>query len=245
MPWNLSLEFLTILSISGIERDHLRIILAGCPVLQDLEYHCKDTGFDLDILSPEEDLSVVKGTLRRLCYSIAPKDFLKEIDILDEDYYPSWTALPVLKTLEIQRMLIYGPVEEYIYEAGQQPPADDEAFKMELTTPEDFMSRLPQTLVTLCIGRIVCWPAMYRDAVALAEAAPYRFPQLRNLHLEMNYAYRSLDGMADLVSIFAKARITCTVVPRRYTWDDLLFTASSLDSSAQINLVESPDCLEA
>ncbi|KAM0327098.1 hypothetical protein ACHAQA_006225 [Verticillium albo-atrum] len=116
MRWDLSLKYLTKLSLSGIERTHLRAILAGCPVLADLEYFCKDTGFDDDVLSPDEDLSVACSTLRRVCYSIATEDMGSshngELEILDEGYYPSWAALPALETLEVDRMLIYGPVEE-------------------------------------------------------------------------------------------------------------------------------------
>ncbi|RGP77361.1 ammonia transport outward 2 [Fusarium longipes] len=232
VSWNFSLEFLTKLSISGIERDHLRGILRGCPVLQDLEYHVDEANYDSDILSPEEDLSVVKGSLQRLCYSVLRNSFYEEIVILEEDYYPSWATLLALKTLEIPRLIIYGPVEEYDYEAGQENE-DQGAFKMELTTPEDFMSRLPQTVETLRIGCIFSWPAMYRDAVALAREAPIRFPHLRNLHLELDWPCIPQDENMHLVRIFAESRITCTVASCRQ--------GSSLDSSAQIKYIDSPD----
>ncbi|KIL87302.1 hypothetical protein FAVG1_09006 [Fusarium avenaceum] len=291
VPWDVSLKFLVKLSVSGIRRNHLRTILAGCPVLEDLEYFCQDTGFDDDILCPEEDLSVVRGTLRRLCYSIHPANINSgsepELDILDEDYYPSWAAMTALKILEIQRVLLYGTSQDNLgdeadqgqshdeqdqtetdFSSGQMThpdsnggtPEDDvgennqqplpaqrsqETLKMNMTAPEDFMSRLPQTLETLRIGRIVSWPAMYRDAVALAKAAPDRFPYLRRLYLEMHNVCPPQDEIAALVGIFTKTNITCLVRPGVDRKIGRSSHGFSLDSSVQINLLMSADDLGA
>ncbi|KAM0338999.1 hypothetical protein ACHAPU_011100 [Fusarium lateritium] len=251
VPWDISLEFLSKLSVSGIRRNHLRTILLGCPVLEDLEYCREDTGFDVDILCPEEDLSAVKGTLRRLCYSIHQDDLDRssenELEILDEDYYPSWTVMSGLKILEIQRLLLWGTADDVLgVEVGQDLNHDEheeveigptsevhlqdygqgsdqqtvvascsqETFKMQMTTPEYFMSRLPQSLETLCIGRIICWPAMYRDAAALARVATHRFPHLRQLILEVCGYWPSQGEIEDLICVFNNANITCQVLPR-------------------------------
>jgi hypothetical protein len=291
VPWDVSLEFLVKLSVSGIRRNHLRTILAGCPVLEDLEYYCQDTGFDEDILCPEEDLSVVRGTLRRLCYSIHRADLNSasepELDILDEDYYPSWAAMPALTILEIQRVLLYGTAQDNLGDEADQgqnhdeqdqtetgfssdqmtypesnggTPEDDdndndqqtlpaqrsrETLKMNMTAPEDFMSRLPQTLETLRIGRIVSWPAMYRDAAALAKAAPDRFPHLRRLYLEMHNVCPPQDEIAALVGIFTNTNITCLVLPGGESKTGRSSHGLSPDRSVQVNLLMSPDDLGA
>ncbi|GKT44460.1 uncharacterized protein ColSpa_04641 [Colletotrichum spaethianum] len=62
---------------------------------------------------------------------------------------------------------------------------DPELFKVRKTTPEDFLSRLPSSLKILHIGRITAWFAMYRDALALAEQDPFRFPQIWKVSLEV------------------------------------------------------------
>ncbi|GKU07804.1 unnamed protein product [Fusarium langsethiae] len=268
VSWDVSLELLTKLSLSGIRRNHLRIILAGCPFLQDLEYSCEIKDFDLDILCPEEDLSGVKGTLRRLCYSIHRVNFdgsfEPELALEDEDHYPSWTVMAALKKLEVQHSLLYGTVEENLAANGQVVyPAtnvgtledDDgdsdqqtlpvlssrEIYKMDSTTPEDFMSRLPPTLESLRIGEIVCWPAMYRDAVALAKVAPFRFPHLRKVDLEMRNIHPPEDEIASLIGTYSNANIICRVLLEGQGEIGGFSLGRSPGSSTLINLLTSPD----
>ncbi|EEY19242.1 predicted protein [Verticillium alfalfae VaMs.102] len=256
---DLSLAHLRRLSISGIERGHLRAVLAGCPVLEDLEYFCEDTGFEDDVLCPGQDLALVVKTLRRLCYSVIGREnsssINAELRILDEEHYPSWAGFPALHTLEIDRMLIYGPTEEADSDdddsdGGDTDSDDDEEAsnsdqeqhhtveqstwpstahepqdsqnpgprqtkkelrKMRQTTPEDFLSRLPPSLEMLRIGHITSWPAMYRDAVALADQAARRFPCLRTLRLEVVEMLPPQDEMTSLVSLFEVAGISCSI----------------------------------
>ncbi|RGP69674.1 ammonia transport outward 2 [Fusarium sporotrichioides] len=268
VSWDVSLELLTKLSLSGIRRNHLRTILAGCPFLEDLEYSCEDTGFDLDILCPEEDLAAVKGTLRRLCYSIHRANFdgtsEPELEMLDEDYYPSWTVMPALRTLEVQRALLYGPVEDktvvtdrvsYTATDGGTPENDDDdsdqqtlpfpssrkTCKMDMTTAEDFMSRLPPMLELLRIDDIICWPVMYRDAFALAKVAPFRFPHLRKLDLEMRHSCPPKDEIASLIGICSDANIVCRVLLEGQGGIERSFVGRSPGSATQINLLTSPE----
>ncbi|KAF3361120.1 hypothetical protein VdG1_00729 [Verticillium dahliae VDG1] len=260
VPWDLSLAHLRRLSISGIERGHLRAVLAGCPVLEDLEYFCEDTGFEDDVLCPGQDLALVVKTLRRLCYSVIGREnsssINAELRVFDEEHYPSWAGFPALQTLEIDRMLIYGPTEEADSDdddsdGGDSDSDDDEEAsnsdqeqhhhtaeesawpsaahepqdsqspgsrqtkkelrKMRKTTPEDFLSRLPPSLEMLRIGHITSWPAMYRDAVALADQAARRFPCLRTLRLEVVEMLPPQDEVTSLVSLFEVAGISCSV----------------------------------
>ncbi|KAM0276290.1 hypothetical protein ACHAQH_006920 [Verticillium albo-atrum] len=236
--WDVSLAHLRKLSINGIERGHLRAVLAGCPALEDLEYFCEDTGFEDDVLSPEEDLTLAASRLRRLCYSIAGGNFSSsinaELGILDEEYYPSWASFPSLVTLEIDRMLLYGPVKKGYYgnddEDDNETQADyepnnssqgsqtsisrqsrKESRKMRGTTPEDFLSRLPPSLETLRIGHITSWPAMYRDAVALADQAARRFSHLRRLQLEVIETLPAYGEAASLTRVLGDAGVSCSV----------------------------------
>ncbi|EGY15837.1 hypothetical protein VD0002_g7859 [Verticillium dahliae] len=260
VPWDLSLAHLRRLSISGIERGHLRAVLAGCPVLEDLEYFCEDTGFEDDVLCPGQDLALVVKTLRRLCYSVIGREnsssINAELRVFDEEHYPSWAGFPALQTLEIDRMLIYGPTEEADSDdddsdGGDSDSDDDEEAsnsdqeqhhhtaeestwpsaahepqdsqspgsrqtkkelrKMRKTTPEDFLSRLPPSLEMLRIGHITSWPAMHRDAVALADQAARRFPCLRTLRLEVVEMLPPQDEVTNLVSLFEVGGISCSV----------------------------------
>jgi hypothetical protein len=70
-PWDVPLAALRRLSLSGMEASQVATILAQCPLLEDLEYF-DDDGDQLvpDMLQPESHLGHVKGTLRRLCYSL-------------------------------------------------------------------------------------------------------------------------------------------------------------------------------
>lgn len=202
-------RYLTKLSVNDISYRALRNILRECPVLQDLEFHraCRN---EENLLSPEEDLASVKGTLRRLCYSALGENNeygINELDMHVGRIYPSWSCLPALEVFETERMLLYRSRDETTIQDIEREWASIEQsitrnlglvrkrrlqsierlhrIKMGGTVPEDFLSRLPPAVKTLRIGNVWSWDAMYRDALALAEKAPTRFPHLRELRLEV------------------------------------------------------------
>ncbi|KAF6798896.1 f-box domain protein [Colletotrichum sojae] len=210
--WDLTFRCLTRLSTDCISCEQLREILKECPVLEDLEYYGKFF-LEKDILSPEKHLPNVKQNLKRLCYSVLGDGSIGRIsyelrDMVHGYVYPSWVCLPALETLEIERILLYGsrcnlkeqddmeileddrhedPTDVWGFRPSSQNPRNAilSEIKMGKTTPEDFLSRLPPSIKMLRIGQISLWPAMYRDAIMLAEQAPTRFPNLQELRLEV------------------------------------------------------------
>lgn len=239
-------RFLTKLSVSDISCRSLSEVLKECPLLQDLEFY-RDFTYKENFLSPREDLASVKNTLRRLCYSVLGEKQMVlmnyELNVDSGRVYPSWTCLPALETFETDRLLLYRsrdiekecsngmvlasighwvPISFNIYLLKNKKLSSIESLhrdKMEETTPEDFLSRLPPSVKTLRIGQICSWPAMYRDAIALAENLPTRFPHLRELRLEVVAEARPPpeQEIRNLARLFSSVGVLFSVKsPRKY-----------------------------
>ena len=168
-------------------------------MLEDLEYY--DDVHEEDqwrVLNPERHLGHVRATLRRLCYSMVdtepwsqPSDgdgdagrAQRILDLTDIDLEAkmdmsglSFSSFPVLEQLELEQLLLYGPVFPTL-----DDPAEDRSSR--LTNPEDFLVKMPPSLRRLRVGCIIYWPTIYRDLLALAKQAS-RFPQLRTVDLEV------------------------------------------------------------
>ncbi|KAH6624702.1 hypothetical protein B0J18DRAFT_479205 [Chaetomium sp. MPI-SDFR-AT-0129] len=147
MLWDVELPRLKKLSISGDnigpEEGGLDF---GRPVL-DLEMH----------------LGTVKGTLKRLCYSAFPLTANLELEDIypwtigrqdessDDSFDPDWHQLEgfqagfslkdfsVLETLELEQLLLYGPVDEELEDAES-----DRTY--EAVTTDEFLSKFPPSL---------------------------------------------------------------------------------------------------
>ena len=95
----------------------------------------------------------------------------------EDDVGMSFSSFPVLEEVEVEQLLLCGPVFVALPEADQ-----DRAFR--LTTPEGFLARMPPMLRRLRIGCIIHWPMIFRDLLALAEQSS-RFPSLESVIIEV------------------------------------------------------------
>jgi hypothetical protein len=178
------------------------------------------------ILNPSQHLAHVQATLRRLCYSVRSSSL--ELASNHEDgnnvalhFYVSrydytiggprnaafaacpsglsLAAFPLLEELEIDQILLYGPIFRPSYS-----PMPTRGSCMRETTPEHFLSKLPRSLRRLHVSSVIYWPAMYRDLLALLEERE-RFPRLEQIVLQVYAAPDKEEGF-DLVDRFWDAR---------------------------------------
>ncbi|RGP68923.1 hypothetical protein FLONG3_7984 [Fusarium longipes] len=180
-PWDTGLSSLRRLSLHGLDPDNLAKILRRSPVLEDLEYFC-----DMDKYTVLQDthLAPVSRSLRRLCYtsttwehtSGGAQDIIEQVSTflrwdssLRGDV--SFVDFPRLEILEIEQLLLYGPVFDDEEERRKRFVA------MEDIGPEIFMASLPSSLRILHIGMVLSWPEMHRDLLGMAEKI-YRFQNL-------------------------------------------------------------------
>lgn len=178
-PWNTALMGLRRLSLHGLDPDNLGKIIRRSPVLEDVEYFCdmnKYTVLQHDHLLP------IRDTLRRLCYTSTTWEqaqgsaddvielvsgFLRWDPFLRGDM--SFSDFPRLEILEVEQLLLYGPVFDEDREENFALLHD--------VGPELFMSSIPPSLRVLHVGMVLAWPEMHRDLMGLASKL-YRFPHL-------------------------------------------------------------------
>ena len=195
-PWNLMLTNLRRLSLNDVTLDQLGPILNICPLLEDLEYFDDHHVLGLLHMIPERLLGHLRTTLRRFCYSVlptnAPEDdegtpfeelqgsqrwLFDHRDPVDEGY-PDFSAFPVLEELELEQLVLYGPV----FPTRRDPREDRSS---QITTPDRLFRKLPPSLQRLRIGYVAYWPTVYRDLLALAEEPSRRFSRLQAITLEV------------------------------------------------------------
>lgn len=182
-PWHTSLPKLRKLSLSGQEPDILSEILMCCPVLEEFYY------FQVvaeDEILRQEQLDLVSSTVQRLSYEIGESSRRTQIDevwmalrhsledtigLEAPDFDLSFAHFPKLQYLKIQQVFLYCP---YI---------DWEVQEFEIDDCQKFLGKLPSTLRVLDIDTVISWSDMYRDLMALSEAAE-RFPNLIFVRLE-------------------------------------------------------------
>ncbi|KAK3304982.1 uncharacterized protein B0T15DRAFT_502189 [Chaetomium strumarium] len=240
LPWDVELPRLRKLSISGenIGVEEAEAIVRHSTVFEDLELFQGGVTFGRPVLDPERHLGTAKETLKRLCYSAFPiKARLTQDDVCegeeydgtdeddDEDYFdPTWHRLggfeaglslkdfSALETLELEQLVLYGPVFE-------EPDNVESDRSCEAVTTDEFLAKLPPSLVRLRLGCIFYWPIVFRDILAMARERA-RFPKLGSVTLEVRRippredldclveTFREMlleDPTCDATSILAKA----------------------------------------
>jgi hypothetical protein len=194
------------ISGENIGVEEVEAIVRHSTVFEELElFHTQylRADWERDVLDLEMHLGTAKKTLKRLCYSAFQiKAMLKETDVYigegsgvgnpddDEDYFdPTWHRLgsfevgfslkdfSVLETLELEQLLLYGPVFENPYNVENDRSC-------ELVTTYEFLEKFPPSLMRLRIGCIFYWPIVFRDMLAMAEECG-RFPKLGSVALEV------------------------------------------------------------
>ncbi|KAI6756827.1 hypothetical protein HG530_011425 [Fusarium avenaceum] len=180
-PWDTALSSLRRLSLHGLDPDSLAKILRRSPVLEDLEYFCD---MDKYTVLQHNHLAPVSRSLRRLCYtsttwehtSGGAQDIIEQVSIFlrwDSSLRgdASFADFPRLEILEIEQLLLYGPLFDDQEERRQRFES------MKESGPEIFMASLPSSLRILHIGMVLAWPEMHRDLLGMAEKL-YRFQNL-------------------------------------------------------------------
>ncbi|KAG5755352.1 hypothetical protein H9Q70_002028 [Fusarium xylarioides] len=180
-PWDTALASLRRLSLHGLDPDNLAKILRRSPVLEDLEYFCD---MDKYTVLQHHHLAPVSQSLRRLCYtsttwehtSGGAQDIIEQVSMFlrwDSSLRgdASFVDFPRLEILEIEQLLLYGPVFDDEEERKQRFEA------MKDIGPEIFMASLPSSLQILHIGMVLAWPEMHRDLLGMANKV-YRFQNL-------------------------------------------------------------------
>lgn len=82
-----------------------------------------------------------------------------------------------LEILEIEQLLLYGPVFTRDTRAEAFAASADSG-------PDAFMSRIPSSLRVLHVGMVVAWPELRRDLAGLARAVGTRFPYLHTVRVD-------------------------------------------------------------
>lgn len=229
------LSCLTRLSVTGVTVSRLKEILECCPAIEELEY--QNPSDDYTPIVPL-NLDAVKATIRRLCFSSASSR-LDGAYSPDDTTDWRWTTMVQmclasynrLEILQIDRCFLFGG-NKGSNGGGEGDTEDEENAEEDTTAPsvsflyllwvrrnfytattaEKFLSMLPPALRVLRVGFVRCWPAMYRDAVALASQAPERFPHLREVSI---FVAREApeDDVRALVSLFSASGIVASVGP--------------------------------
>jgi hypothetical protein len=180
-PWDTALSSLRRLSLHGLDPDNLAKILRRSPVLEDLEYFCD---MDKYTVLQHNHLGPVSQSLRRLCYTSTTwehtsggvQDIIEQVSTFlrwDSSLRgdASFADFPRLEILEIEQLLLYGPVFDDQEERKQRFES------MKESGPEIFMASFPSSLRILHIGMVLAWPEMHRDLLGMAEKL-YRFQNL-------------------------------------------------------------------
>ncbi|KAK3363210.1 hypothetical protein B0T25DRAFT_491669 [Lasiosphaeria hispida] len=236
-PWGVPLARLKKLSLNGINVDEVANMLRECPVVEDLELfndyenHEVESSVFWRVLRPQTHLRHVRGTLRRLCYSMGTEpiytrggdddddgDYIGDenirviLDVADillerEDDAEglagaTFASFPVLEVLEIEQIVLYGSIFPI-------PPSPDEEQDVCLleNTVEDFLGRMPPSIRHLRVGSVVHWPILRRDLAALAQgpSSRSRFPHLEIVTVEVFVAppRQQWQALADELSTLA------------------------------------------
>ncbi len=194
--WDVPLARLKTLSVNNASLEYLGTILRTCTVLEDLEYF--DEHQMSGLLSLDDHLGHLRTTLRRLCYSVFPAELDDQISesetvqtlqewFWEDPYkpvdpcYPDFSSFPVLEQLELEQLVLYGPV----FPTSSDPREDRSNI---ITTPSHIFRKLPRSLRRLRIGYVTDWPVIYRDLLALAEEpgpSPRPFPLLQEVAVEV------------------------------------------------------------
>ncbi|KAL4727186.1 hypothetical protein ACLX1H_006087 [Fusarium chlamydosporum] len=208
-PWDTALSSLRRLSLHGLDPDNLAKILRRSPVLEDLEYFCD---MDKYTVLQHNHLAPVSRSLRRLCYTITTlehtsggaQDIIEQVSMflrwdssLRGDV--SFADFPRLEILEIEQLLLYGPVFDDKEERRQRFEL------MKGIGPEIFMASLPSSLRVLHIGMVLAWPEMHRDLLGMAEKI-YRFQNLSVVAVDP-YEAPPEEQIKELEDIFASKGI--------------------------------------
>ncbi|XEU99227.1 hypothetical protein FSHL1_004514 [Fusarium sambucinum] len=180
-PWETALSSLRRLSLHGLDPDNLAKILRRSPVLEDLEYFCD---MDKYTVLQHNHLAPVSQSLRRLCYTTTTwehtsggaQDIIEHVSMFlrwDSSLRgdASFVDFPRLEILEIEQLLLYGPVFDDEEERKQRFEV------MKDVGPEIFMASLPSSLRILHIGMVLAWPEMHRDLLGTVGKI-HRFPNL-------------------------------------------------------------------
>ncbi|KAF5676642.1 hypothetical protein FHETE_2138 [Fusarium heterosporum] len=180
-PWDTALSNLRRLTLHGLDTDNLAKILRHSPAIEDLEYFCD---MDKYTVLQHNHLTSVRQSLRRLCYtsttwehtSGGAQDTIEQISTFlrwDSSLRgdASFVDFPRLEILEIEQLLLYGPVFD------DQEHREQRFESMKEIGPEIFMASLPSSLRILHIGMVLAWPEMHRDLLGMAEKL-YRFENL-------------------------------------------------------------------
>lgn len=234
-PWDFMLARLRKLSLINVSLNELGPILRICPLLEDLEY------FDEDLLSGllslDHHLGHLRTTLRRLCYSVFPAEltaaahdsegetvrsrqhwFFYYSSKLDDPWYPNFSAFPLLEQLELEQLVLYGPVFPSF-----DDPREDRSSR--ITIPNHLFRKLPPSLRRLRIGYVTYWPTIYRDLPALAEEPSRRFQRLQAVTLEVfkappEHQHRHLEER--LRSVLGVTLLVCYVARSQFMSRGLL-----------------------
>ncbi|KAM5343225.1 hypothetical protein ACJ41O_014191 [Fusarium nematophilum] len=181
-PWGTALSSLRRLSLHGLDPDNLAKILRRSPVLEDLEYFCD---MDKYTVLQHDHLTPVRQSLRRLCYTSTTWEHTSSSSSAQEvieqtSMFLRWDVslradasfvdFPRLEILEVEQMLLYGPVFDEEERAQRFEAMRD-------IGPEIFMASLPASLRILHIGMVLAWPELRRDLLGMVEKL-YRFQNL-------------------------------------------------------------------
>ncbi len=240
-PWGLLLTNLKRLSLNDVTLNQLVPILDICPLLEDLEYFDDHRLLGLPPMGLTPVIGRLRTTLRRLCYSILPVYAPEACDdppleeLRDnqnqifykygepvENVYPDLSGFPVLEVLELEQLVLYGPVFPTL-----EDPREDRS--SQITTPEHILRRLPPSLRQLRIGCVGYWPTVHRDLLALAEEPSRRFPRLQAVTVEVfeappEHQHRHLDER--LSSVLGVSLVVCYVARSHYNPTGLLSARS-------------------
>ncbi|KAF5022920.1 hypothetical protein F66182_5039 [Fusarium sp. NRRL 66182] len=209
-PWDTALSSLRHLSLHGLDPDNLAKILGRSPVLEDLEYFCDMNKYTV---LQHNHLAPVRQSLRRLCYtsttwehtSGGAQDIIEQVSMFlrwDSSLRgdASFVDFPRLKILEVEQLLLYGPVFDDEEERKERFEA------MKDIGPEIFMASLPASLRILHIGMVLAWPEMHRDLLGMVEKL-YRFQNLSVVAVDP-YEAPPPDEIKELEDAFAAKGIT-------------------------------------
>ena len=188
--WTTPLSNLRTLSLHGLDPENVAKILLFCPALEDFEYFCDLNKYT--VLQPEH-LDPVRDRLRRICYTgltwenanTVPQEVANLVaNVMAWDPHLradfNFGNFPKLEILEVEQMLLYGPV--FVFEEEERA-AQFEALRE--IGPELFMSSLPGSLQILHIGLVLAWRELYRDLLGMSRKL-YRFPNLKIVAVDLH-----------------------------------------------------------
>ncbi|KAF5001808.1 hypothetical protein FGRMN_783 [Fusarium graminum] len=183
-PWDTALSNLRRLTLHGLDTDNLAKILRHSPALEDLEYFCD---MDKYTVLQHNHLTPVRQSLRRLCYtsttwehtSGGAQDTIEQISTFlrwDSSLRgdASFVDFPRLEILEIEQLLLYGPIVDDMEDREQRFES------MKETGPEIFMASLPSSIRILHIDKLYRFQNLSVVAVDPYEEPPQE--QIKELY---------------------------------------------------------------